>query len=270
MNPILTQLAKTRHALFVEGMDFNIIGKFAQKCGANDVGNRRDFSVVPVHGFNPDRIRNLKSGMEASLGSPIISAVILDRDYRSSEECAAIISKCRAFCEYVVVLSCKEIENLLLVPSAIDRAVAKRVEDRARRSESVGICSPFAGNFLSEFCESRKNYVFSQSLTEHRRFLRSQDPSIPESTLSERALGYLTNEWSSVVGRLRLVPGKDALSAVNAHIQERYGVSVTPAAIIDAMRANEIPPEVSELISMLRRFASTTFDGRARSSTEGS
>jgi energy-coupling factor transporter ATP-binding protein EcfA2 len=68
-NPILTQLAKTRRVLFVEGKDFQIIGKFARKLGATGVGNRRDFAVVPVEGFNPERIRSLKSGMETTLGA---------------------------------------------------------------------------------------------------------------------------------------------------------------------------------------------------------
>ena len=33
INPILTQLAKTRRALFVEGYDFQILSRFAQKLG---------------------------------------------------------------------------------------------------------------------------------------------------------------------------------------------------------------------------------------------
>ena len=50
LNPILTQLAKTRRALFVEGKDFQILGRFARKLGADAVANRRDFAVVPVEG----------------------------------------------------------------------------------------------------------------------------------------------------------------------------------------------------------------------------
>jgi predicted ATP-dependent endonuclease of OLD family len=55
-NPILTQLAKTRRALFVEGDDFQILGRFAQKLGLRNVAARSDFAVVPVGGFNPERI----------------------------------------------------------------------------------------------------------------------------------------------------------------------------------------------------------------------
>jgi hypothetical protein len=56
LNPILTQLAKSRRVLFVEGLDFQIFSKFAFKLDCSIVGNRSQFAVVPVEGFNPERI----------------------------------------------------------------------------------------------------------------------------------------------------------------------------------------------------------------------
>jgi len=48
LNPILTQLAKTRRAIFVEGSDFQILSKFARKIGLTKVANRSEFAVIPV------------------------------------------------------------------------------------------------------------------------------------------------------------------------------------------------------------------------------
>ncbi len=87
LNPVLTQLAKTRRVVFVEGKDFQIFGKFARKLGQANVALRHEFAVVPVDGFNPDRMRYLKSGMEETLGGKIIATAVLDRDYRSDAEC---------------------------------------------------------------------------------------------------------------------------------------------------------------------------------------
>ena len=39
LNPVLTQLAKTRRAVFVEGKDFQVLAKFAKKLGFDAVGN---------------------------------------------------------------------------------------------------------------------------------------------------------------------------------------------------------------------------------------
>ena len=74
LNPILTQLAKTRRAIFVEGNDFQILSRFARKLELRGIANRSDFAVVSVKGFNPERIRSLKGGMEISLGGAISAA----------------------------------------------------------------------------------------------------------------------------------------------------------------------------------------------------
>ena len=97
LNPTLTQLAKTRRVVFVEGKDFQVIGKFASRIGNSAVGNRTDFAVVPVEGFNPERIRSLKMGMETTLGRRIAAAAIFDRDYRGSDECEFIVAECGGF-----------------------------------------------------------------------------------------------------------------------------------------------------------------------------
>jgi hypothetical protein len=80
-NPILTQLAKTKRAVFVEGLDFQIISQFARKLGFNVVANRASFAVLPMGGFNPDRAKTLKEGVELTLGSKVRSVAILDRDF---------------------------------------------------------------------------------------------------------------------------------------------------------------------------------------------
>jgi AAA domain, putative AbiEii toxin, Type IV TA system/AAA ATPase domain len=255
INPILTQLAKTRRALFVEGKDFQILGKFARKLGATGVGNRREFAVVPVEGFNPERIRNLKTGMETTLGTKIVAAAILDRDYRSDDECNAIAEECKTFCNYVAIHKRKEIENFLLVPEAIDRALASKVADQARRSGSAAAYQASAEEALLTFSESRKSYVASRVLDERRRFERVHAPGRHEARVYELALDAFEERWADPVLRLALVSGKDALGWVNRNAQELYSVSVTATAIIDAMRSDEIPAEMRDLVRMLSEFS---------------
>jgi hypothetical protein len=50
LNPILTQLAKTRRVVFVEGKDFQILGKFARKLGFDGVSSRRALRSCPLRG----------------------------------------------------------------------------------------------------------------------------------------------------------------------------------------------------------------------------
>ncbi len=52
-----------------------------------------------------------------------------------------------------------------------------------------------------------------------------------------------------------MIPGKEALSSLNQHFQEQYGVTVTPTAIVDAMWTNEVSREMGELVETLTKFA---------------
>lgn len=260
INPILTQLAKTRRALFVEGNDFQILGKFARKLGEDGIGNRRDFAVVPVDGFNPERIRALKAGMEVTLGTSIVAAAILDRDYRCDAECLAISKECCVFCDFVWIHKVKEIENFLLVPEAIDRAVGRKVSDRARRSGTQILVKPEMTPVIDEYCESRKSYIMSQFVAEGRRFERINSPGVHESKITELVLDEFGRQWTGPESRRGLVSGKDCLSAVNKHTQDKYCVNVTSSAIIDAMYVDEISKEIIDIVGMLKKFSTATHD----------
>lgn len=257
INPILTQLAKTRRALFVEGKDFQILSRFALKLGNRAVGNRSDFAVVPVEGFNPERIRNLKLGMETTLGGQILAGAIFDRDYRSAEECAAITAECQSFCHFAVVHSRKEIENFVLVPTAMDRALEQRLEDRARRGGASRAFVPLAQEALDTFSKSKKAYVASQLASEARRFSRISGPQRHETEVMERVYAAVDSTWTNFDSRMAAVPGKDALADFNRCAQETYGVSVTPTAVIGAMSADEVPDDIRQLVQVLHDFSQT-------------
>jgi hypothetical protein len=258
LNPVLTQLAKTRRAVFVEGKDFQILGQFARKLGFHNVGNRSEFAVVPVEGFNPERIRNLKIGMETTLGGKILAAAVLDKDYRSAEEVALITKDCKTFCNVVSIHGCKEIENFLLVPAAMDRAAERKVSDQAKRSgRSLTYVGGAAATLLDEFASKKKNSVSARCLTDRKRFARMNTPGLDETSISEAALNEFEENWRDGISRLKIIPGKDAISAFNQHLQDTYGVSITSNGIIDAMKVEEVPIEMKNLIGELSLFATS-------------
>jgi hypothetical protein len=195
--------------------------------------------------------------MEAMLGTKIAGAMILDRDYRCAEECAAIRLDCEAFCDHVVIHKRKEIENFPLVPTAIDRAVAKRISERARRAGIAEIAAPSVSAALADFCESSKSYVQAQFLEARRRYERTHPSGRHEAKIAEITLDDVESRWRDPEMRMDLVSGKDALSALNRHLQDAYQVNVTATAIIDAMRADEIPVEMVALIEMLAKFSAS-------------
>lgn len=257
LNPILTQLAKTRRVVFVEGQDFQIISKFARKKGLTRVATRAEFAVVPVGGFSPERIRNLKEGMEATLGGKVAAAAILDRDYRSSAECKAVEKECKKFCEVAHIHSRKEIENFLLVPSAIDRAAVQKIADQNKRTGKSLKYKANINDVITEYVDEIKNMVSSQHLAFRRRFDKKSNPGIDDATSNAAVLNELEGMWDDLTKALLLIPGKEALGHINQQLQHLYGVSITPTGIIDAMNSLEIPEDIESLVATLNDFSRT-------------
>jgi hypothetical protein len=242
----------------VEGQDFQLLSKFAHKMGNTQVGNRSDFAVVAIDGFNPERVRNLKIGMETTLGGKILAAAILDKDYRSEKERIWIEKECASFCNLATIHRCKEIENFLLVPDAINRSAERKILDQAKRSgKPASTFVPFASAFLDGFCQDKKSYIQAQYLAVRRQFEKGGASSINDATFNEEVLNEFEKLWVTSASRLLIVPGKEALGAINKHLQGLYGVNITPTSIADAMKIEEIPAEMGTLIKALGSFAST-------------
>ena len=53
-----------------------------------------------------------------------------------------------------------------------------------------------------------------------------------------------------------IIPGKEALGAINRHLQEKFDVNITPTSIVDAMMLDEIPKEIRLLLADLGTFSS--------------
>jgi energy-coupling factor transporter ATP-binding protein EcfA2 len=255
LNPTLTQLAKTRRALFVEGKDFQILAKFARKVGLSRVANRSEFAVISVEGFNPDRARSIRVGIETTLGGRISAAIVPDRDFRSEGERLHLEKACRKYSELVSIHRRKEIENYLLVPQAIDRAADKRVAEKARRSGNELVYVPCAEELLAKFASNHKGYITAQYLASRRRFARTDSPGVDSATIDESALAEFDEAWRR---ELEVIPGREALGFVNDELQRRYGISVTPTSIIDSMKLEEIPPDLPLLLQELQRFTTLT------------
>ena len=255
LNPILTQLAKTRRVVFVEGKDFQILARFARKLGLTDLGYRAGFAVAPIEGFNPARARSLKKGIELALGTDVRVAVVLDRDFRSDAERDSIEARCGDFSELAIIHRCKEVENFLLVPAALDRAARRRVEERGQRTGHDGNYHDDSSTVLEAFADTKKSHVEAQSIASHRRFIRVELPKQDETTATRETIDSFESAWAAgVTRRLELVPGKEALKIVNQHFQSRYGVTVTAAGIIDAMRVDEVAAEMHALLKRLADF----------------
>jgi AAA15 family ATPase/GTPase len=254
LNPVLTQIAKTKRVLFVEGKDFYIISRFARILGFNQVANRSDFAVVPIEGFNPTRLRAFKEGIEKTIGSKIISSVIFDKDYRSSDELLKEIEELEKGNVFAHIHNRKEIENFLLIPHIIERAIKEKFNDSNLRT---GRNKSFNDN-INEILEKltlELKYKTQAQLQSHRiKFEKSLNPKIDESTIIENVLKEFETKWNDLSERLAIISGKEYLSLLNIYLQENYKLTLTSANILSSFRVNDVFDEMRFIVSEIDRF----------------
>ena len=112
LTPVLTQAVRTEEIGFCGGQGFSGHLSIRKRLHARRVTTRSDFAVVPARGFNPVKARFFKEGVEASVGGPVLAALVFDRDYRTEEEVQKEVSEMETFCSYAHIHSKKRVGEL--------------------------------------------------------------------------------------------------------------------------------------------------------------
>lgn len=251
LNPTLTQLAKTKRVVFVEGLDFQIVSVFARILGNQRLANRADFAVVQTEGFNPRRAIDLASGIDATVGSKVLRAVVLDRDYRSEAEVDDVRRDLTKHDFLVHVHGRKELENYLLDAEVLSRAIDTRLAERAQRSGEPRKASPDISKLIANITNEVKHEVFAQLQAREFDFRRRKCPGLDQATVTAQVSKWFEERWATEEGRLALVPGKEVLARINSALQTSVGISVSDSQIAVQFRAEEVHPEIRSLIDDL-------------------
>lgn len=254
LNPILTQIAKSKRVLFVEGKDFSIFSKIARLIKEDQVANRTDFAVVPIEGFNPTRLRAFKAGIEKTIGSKVLSAVIFDRDYRSDNEVSMELKDLKKGNYFIQIHSCKEIENFLLIPEAIEKAIVDRINESNKRSGRTVIFDDDLPLRLSTIADDFKHKTQAQLQSHRIKYEKSLNPKVDESNIIEKTLDEFETLWKDLDQRLKILPGKYFLSSLNIFLQAKFKITITQANIIKSLKRNSVPKELTLLIKEIENF----------------
>src|SRR5690606_32381812 len=145
----------------------------------------------------------------------------------------------------------KEIENFLLVPRAIDRAINSRIEEVTKRTgKSVEFIDDI-NDIMKELSNEFKNRTQAQLQSHRIKFEKSVNPKLDESTIIEKILQDFDTTWSDFDQRLTIIPGKDFLSRLNTFLQEKLKITITHANIINAMTPDMVPIELKQIIDKI-------------------
>lgn len=253
-NITLTQLARNRRVLFVEGLDdFRILRRFAYRVGLIELSSGVDLTPVESGGFSSwERIRSLAWGLEKALGESLHIGAIFDHDYWCSEQIDAIAAELRQHLNFAHIHEYKEIENYLLNLPVLERAVKKAILERARRTGEEIALSETVESILDRLTMRWRNAIQAQYIAKRTAYF--QHLTRDRATIATEAIELFNAKWDKLDTRMEIVPGKDVLHAFRDEIQAKYGVTLTDFRIIDEFKVEEVPADLLALLTRLDEY----------------
>ena len=253
-NITLTALARNRRVVFVEGDDdFRLLRRFARRLGFSELSAGIGLTALSSGGFGSwERITTLAAGIAETLGTPLLIAAIYDRDYFCQEEVDSVQAALEASLQLAHVHASKEIENYLLVPAALDRAIARAVGDRAARVGGKVHAPPHAAPLLRRITDELRDDVQSQLIARRAAHFRSAGKDL--ASLTRATMAWFSPRWDDLSLRLSMVPGKAVLHTLRAKLQQEFSISLTDAKIIDAFHRDDIASDLQQLLAALDAF----------------
>lgn len=254
-NITLTRLARNRRILFVEGdADFVLLRRFARHLKMTALATGTDLTPLESGGFSSwQEIKSLAAGFERTLGVALRVGALYDRDYWCDEEIECIKAELGRHLVFSHIHRRKEMENYLLVPSVLERALEKAILERNRRT---GSDTPISATAIYEALEQVTSALKSETQAKYiaKRLSHFSRTGKDATSITIDAITIFDQKWSNIERRMEIVPGKMVLGALRAAIAGAYGVTLTDHRIVSEFHPDEIPEDLLDLLQRLDRY----------------
>ncbi|KAF0117061.1 MAG: hypothetical protein FD163_1400 [Hyphomonadaceae bacterium] len=249
-NADFAKIARVKKVIFVEGQDFKLIKKLAKILGLDRLSSDITAPVFQLGGFSQwRRAKETVWAFKNLLDVEIETICLFDRDYRCDDEVTAFIHDMEKDGMKCFVLKKKEIENYL-----ISDVFITRIANLKRHGELPPIERDCVGDLISEACEEMKDDTDSQLISNYLRHHKRINSKSDDSNLIKAANKIINAAWKSLDGKTKISSGKELLGKVLHLLKSKFGVSLTPSSLATAIRADEIPDELRDILVQLDDF----------------
>jgi hypothetical protein len=241
----LAKLWNARRCILVEGKDVKLLSELHNVMFPESIEGFSAYPNMPIGGWGG---WNYAVGSSMLLknagGQSIVVYCILDSDYHTETEIGKRYREAKAAGVQLRIWGKKEIENYLLVPSAIQRLIASRIP-RRKTPPTIEIIE----RKLDEICSELKDNILDALSSE----ILSQDHKLGAAGANKLARAYIAQSWKTFDGRLSIVSGKEVISKFSKWSQDQFNVSFNASNIARNINDDEIPDEIIEIISAIER-----------------
>jgi hypothetical protein len=238
----LTRLWAAKRLILVEGEDLDYLHRFQQILAPSAQESLKAIPNMSIGGWSGwPYVLGTQLLMQNSAGNEIQVYCLLDRDFHSEDEIQSRRNEAQVRGIDLHVWARKEIENYLLVPAAIHRAMnaLKRRTDPIELDQVV--------QELDSIANRLKDHVFDSLSAE---FLL-MNKSAGVQAANRKAREVIDRAWASREGQITIIPGKRAFSMLAEWSQQTFGVSLSKSNVLQHMSRAEVPSEMISVIGKL-------------------
>lgn len=234
-NVHLARLWGARRFLLVEGGDIGLLQAF-QNIASPD--SSLPIAAIPSASFGGwggwKYALGSSIAMKNAAGSEIAAYCLMDSDYHTEEQIGQVYAEFAQHGGQVHIWKRKEIENYLLRPSAIVRAVTSRIPRRAAPPTELEVQTVLEG-FAAELKEDLLDGVAQEALSANRALGAGGANRVARTLIHERIGLY---------GLLGCVSGKAVLQKLFGWVQSEFGVSLSAVALAKQLISEELDQEL--------------------------
>jgi len=238
----LARLWGARHFILVEGEDLNLLKYFQNILYGNA---EVPLDIVPsmaIGGWGGwNYVASSPMNLKNSKGAEIVTYCILDRDYYAQEEIEKRFVEAKKANIQLYVWRKKEIENYLLVPTVIARAVNIKMNKDVISEQKIE-------EVLDVIVETLRDRVFD--LLSAELYKQNKSEGVPRA--NEKARETIQHAWKTRDGRISIVPGSEVLPLVLKFVQDSFGISLSKFSITQSFRPNEISDDIKQLLRVIQ------------------
>jgi len=239
----VARLWASRKVLLLEGQDLGILKRLHTTLHRASSVPLDSIPNIAIGGWNGwEHWTGSGLLLRNAAGKTIRTYCILDRDYHPDEAVRQRMDEARARGVQLHVWRRKELENYLLVPVAISRALAREVRKDGKSPDGDTI-----KRAIQEIAPRFKESVFDAAASEHYAL----DKRGGMSSANKAARRMVERAFSSWERMLDVLPGKSLLAELGKWSQRGYGVGVSALKIARELKPDEIPQEMREVLAAI-------------------
>jgi hypothetical protein len=150
------------------------------------------------------------------------------------------------------VLHRKEIENYALTCDNLLRVVQSRQQERL--PENQWLSAKKIRRLIERISNQFKHDTSAQVAAQRAKHFQEIRSRIDSSTIMKETAVEFERNWKSIEWRLATISGKDFIAQLSTSLQKNRGFSVTTNMLVDSMRRDEMPNDLTSIIMELDKF----------------